>query len=159
MKKFFAQLTLLVAAIFGVIFYSISVGIFKPTPYSDFKKMKVRINDKVISVEVADTPQTRSQGLSNRSPLPEDSGMLFLFDSPGRQRFWMKGMKFPLDIIWIRDHTIVDLNTNVPVPDQNIQDIPIYSSNTEVDKVLEVPANFVNLNNIKVDTSVEILKI
>jgi uncharacterized membrane protein (UPF0127 family) len=54
-----------------------------------------------LSVEVADTPAERGRGLSGREMLPENSGMLFVFDTPGRYGFWMYGMKFPLDIIWI----------------------------------------------------------
>ena len=41
------------------------------------------------------------RGLSGRSFLPEGRGMLFVFEKPGRHGFWMKDMKFAIDIIWI----------------------------------------------------------
>jgi uncharacterized membrane protein (UPF0127 family) len=54
-----------------------------------------------IDVEVVDTKPSRELGLSGRSSLPKDGGMLFGFDRPGVYGFWMKDMKFPLDLIWI----------------------------------------------------------
>ncbi|HLD81372.1 MAG TPA: DUF192 domain-containing protein [archaeon] len=56
-----------------------------------------------IELELACTPNERSQGLSNRSPesLPRGRGMLFAFDSVGERGFWMKEMEFALDIAWI----------------------------------------------------------
>lgn len=55
-----------------------------------------------IYVRVAHTDITRELGLSYFKTLPADQGMLFLFDQPGRYPFWMKGMNFPLDIIWLK---------------------------------------------------------
>ena len=54
-----------------------------------------------ISFERADTPEGRRQGLSGRDNLPNNKAMLFVFDSPGKQCMWMKGMKFDLDIVWL----------------------------------------------------------
>ncbi len=55
-----------------------------------------------IYVRVAHTDITRELGLSYFKTLPADQGMLFLFDQSGRYPFWMKGMNFPLDIIWLK---------------------------------------------------------
>lgn len=62
---------------------------------------EVRVGDKIISVEVADTDTLRTQGLSGRDSLPPNSGMLFIFETPSKYGFWMKDMNFPLDIVWI----------------------------------------------------------
>ena len=68
----------------------------------------VIINSQKIAVEVADTLATRQKGLSGRACITPDEGMLFVFERPGRLPFWMKDMKFPLDIIWISpDHKVV----------------------------------------------------
>jgi uncharacterized membrane protein (UPF0127 family) len=54
-----------------------------------------------IDTEVVDTKPSRELGLSGRGSLPKDGGMLFGFDRPGVYGFWMKDMKFSLDLIWI----------------------------------------------------------
>ena len=61
------------------------------------------VNEARINVLVADTPQERAVGLSGYPGLPEDAGMLFVFPEPRQPSFWMKGMEFALDLIWIRD--------------------------------------------------------
>ena len=43
----------------------------------------------------------QEQGLSGKSQLAQDQGMLFVFAQPGKYYFWMKGMNFSIDIIWI----------------------------------------------------------
>ncbi|NOD75519.1 MULTISPECIES: DUF192 domain-containing protein [unclassified Ruegeria] len=52
-------------------------------------------------VELAVTPQERSQGLMFRETLPNRSGMLFVFDPPQRVAFWMKNTLIPLDMIFL----------------------------------------------------------
>jgi len=61
---------------------------------------------KKISVEVADTVEKRSLGLGKRSGLENGWGMLFVFEKRKQHGFWMKGMQFPLDIIWLDNHRI-----------------------------------------------------
>ncbi len=61
----------------------------------------------------ADTEDSRRQGLSNRTSLPADTGMLFIFPSVAIQGFWMKDMHFPLDIIWIdKDKKVIGIAKN-----------------------------------------------
>lgn len=60
-----------------------------------------------LHVEIADAPDERSEGLSNRASLPEDAGMAFLWDEPVRARFWMKDTLIPLQIaFWDADGAI-----------------------------------------------------
>jgi len=54
-----------------------------------------------VSVEIADTPDTRSRGLMYRRDLAADAGMLFVFETEAEQRFWMKNTPLPLDMIFI----------------------------------------------------------
>lgn len=51
-------------------------------------------------IEVADTPQTRATGLMFRTEMPEDAGMLFVYDAPSAVSFWMKNTLIPLDMIF-----------------------------------------------------------
>jgi len=100
---------------------------------------KVDINGTQISVTVADTQAAREQGLSGRDNLKEDQGMLFLFDYPDKYMFWMKEMKFPLDIIFIRNERIVDMATDLPAPKEG-ENPTTFTPNEMADRVLEVNA-------------------
>lgn len=53
------------------------------------------------SVDLADTPTERSQGLMYRDVLPRGAGMLFIYPTPQRARFWMKNTLVPLDMIFL----------------------------------------------------------
>ncbi|MEZ0313999.1 MAG: DUF192 domain-containing protein [Myxococcota bacterium] len=57
--------------------------------------------DVVVTVEIADSPTERSQGLMNRRTLGADQGMIFMFPSDEVQSFWMKNTLIPLDMIFV----------------------------------------------------------
>lgn len=67
-----------------------------------------------LSVEVANTDAARVKGLSGRDPLPENQGLLFVFEEDGYPAIWMKDMRFAIDIIWInREGEIVHIEESV----------------------------------------------
>ena len=121
----------------------------QPTPESSGSTMI--INDAVVALEVADTPAKRTQGLSGRVSLPQNSGMLFIFDAPHTPSFWMYKMNFALDFVWIRDSVIVDITENVPPPQPATPDrqLPLYFPNTPADMMLELNAGWVAQNGGK----------
>ncbi|MDX5592837.1 DUF192 domain-containing protein [Pseudovibrio sp. SPO723] len=55
------------------------------------------------TVELAETPEARGKGLMYRKSLPENHGMLFIFERTRDQLFWMKNTPLPLDIIFLTD--------------------------------------------------------
>ena len=61
----------------------------------------ISINDIEIEVEIADKSESRRTGLMNRKSMPENHGMLFVFDSDQRLSFWMKNTFIPLSIAYI----------------------------------------------------------
>ncbi len=68
----------------------------------------------VITAQISDRPAMREQGLSGRPLLEASQGMLFIFDRPGIYGFWMKDMRFPLDMIWMdAAHKVVAIDSNV----------------------------------------------
>ena len=63
-----------------------------------------------IRAEVARTPQQRATGLMHRTAMPANDGMLFVFEAPGTQCFWMKNTLLPLAIAFVADDgTIVNV--------------------------------------------------
>lgn len=77
---------------------------------------EVTILSRTWRAEVADTEAKRAQGLSDRSMLEADKAMYFPMPRPAIWSFWMKDMRFPLDIIWIQDGLVVDVDADVPEP-------------------------------------------
>lgn len=65
-------------------------------------------------IERANTPAEHAQGLSLRTDVPADYGMLFVFEKSDDYSFWMKDMLVPLDIIWLSDNgTILGIEAAV----------------------------------------------
>lgn len=124
---------------------------------NDTSQLKtIQIGDVNIGVEVANTNEARSKGLSNRTSLKENNGMVFIFGENTKPTFWMKDTKIPLDIIWINDNKIVLINKNVePEPNTNDVDLKRYPAPSEIDYVLEVNAGFSDKNNITAGSTVQ----
>ena len=103
----------------------------------------VAVGNAVFQVEIADTPQLRSKGLSGRDGLADMSGMIFVFESGRASNFWMKGMRFPIDFVWIGEEcTVVDTHSNVqqPAPGTSDGDLPLLKSGSPAVYTLEVNA-------------------
>jgi hypothetical protein len=84
--------------------------------------------------------------------------MYFIFDKPGNYGFWMKDMKFPIDIIWISGDEVVGIDENAePEPGEPLSDLKIYYPPREIDRVLEVNAGAAEKYNLKVGDTVTVL--
>ena len=70
----------------------------------------------MISAEVAQTAEQRAIGLMHRREMPQHAGMLFVFDQPSAQCFWMKNTLLPLSIAFLEDDgTIVNVEEMKPL--------------------------------------------
>lgn len=83
--------------------------------FSQSRFIPVYVGSAKFLVEVADTPETRIKGLMFRSRIPDDYGMLLVFDSENIQGIWMKNMLVSLDIIFLnKEKEIIEIFHNVP---------------------------------------------
>lgn len=120
---------------------------------------KLSIDRGTWTVEMATTVTEQARGLSYRENLGENAGMLFMFSKPGIQSFWMKDMRFPLDMIWISGNgTVAGFAENVPAPAPGtaLWNLPVYTSPNGVQQVLEVNAGSVARYNIKTGDKVTV---
>jgi hypothetical protein len=65
------------------------------------QSQRIHIGSQTFNVEVAASPKERERGLSGRTALAAESGMWFVFPSPDWHGFWMQGMNFPIDVVWV----------------------------------------------------------
>jgi hypothetical protein len=116
---------------------------------------KVLIAGRVaVTVELARSAEEQIRGLSNRPELRTGHGMLFLYDSPRPVGIWMKDMRFPLDIIWIREGRVIKIEKHAPplVPGSQER---VYMATADL--VLEVPAGFTEQQMIRVGDSTKLV--
>lgn len=116
---------------------------------------KILVDTQELNVEVADTDETRTQGLSGRENLAEGTGMIFDFTksdfkTPG---FWMKDMLISIDIIWVNNGKVVGLVEGAPIPPQD-KDLDVYYPPSEITHVLEVPAGWSAKNKITIGSKI-----
>lgn len=114
------------------------------------------INKAQFNLLIVKSAEDKEKGLSNRDSLNSKEGMIFLFDTKDTYKFWMRDMRFPIDIIFINDNKIVDIFENVPVPNANISpaDLPQYVPREKANYVLEINAGLAKKNNIKIGDTV-----
>ncbi|PIT92658.1 MAG: hypothetical protein COU08_01525 [Candidatus Harrisonbacteria bacterium CG10_big_fil_rev_8_21_14_0_10_42_17] len=105
----------------------------------------------VYSVEIAETEEQQYKGLSGRDFLDPDAGMIFEFQDAGVYGFWMKGMRFPIDLLWLVDDKVVSIEENISYKDQST----IYSPPEPVNGVLEINAGQVAERGIQIGDTVE----
>jgi uncharacterized membrane protein (UPF0127 family) len=103
----------------------------------------VTIRQTEVVVDVARTAAAQRLGLGRYATLPFGRGMVFPYPHAAFQAFWMKGMHFDIDIVWIRDGRVVAVASRVPAPPRPDAPNPARVQSPElVDLVLEVPAGF-----------------
>ncbi len=113
----------------------------------------VRLAGQVIHAEIADTPRTRARGLGGREELVEGEGMLFVFGSPAPYAFWMKDMRFPIDILWLDEAgRVVDIREQVPPESYPAA----FTSRAKALYVLELPAGFSERFDVEIGSEAEL---
>jgi uncharacterized protein len=118
---------------------------------------EITVGGVPLTVELAVEAADKSRGLGYRDGLEPGTGMLFVFDSASPRSFWMKGMRFCLDIIWIENGAIQGAAESVCPDPAGTEDAdrPSYVSPVPVSYVLEVPAGWLDANGFGEGTPVE----
>lgn len=102
-----------------------------------------------VRVELAETFSQKAQGLSGRASLDDNSGMLFVYPNKSILHFWMKGMNFPLDAVWLANGRVVGWQENIPAQTDN--QITRFQSNAP-----EVSAGWINNHPLKLGDTAEL---
>ncbi|MDQ3413259.1 MAG: DUF192 domain-containing protein [Chloroflexota bacterium] len=128
------------------------------TQVEPMETAEITVGDQPLTVELATAPETRARGLGYRQGLAPGTGMLFVFPESSERGFWMKGMRFCLDIIWINDGVIVGAAESVCPEPRGTEDADrqSYPSGAPVQFVLEVPAGWLAEHDLGPGTPVGI---
>ncbi len=107
-------LSLIVAA-GAVLILLVPIVFLKDEQPKEREKLQVLyVNERPVFTEVVSSKDEQERGLGGKESLPIDQGMLFVFGKPDLYAFWMKDMRFPIDIIWLdRDMLVVDVAEGV----------------------------------------------
>lgn len=151
-------LFLLVAALLAFGQGLTSVGFFKQETGSSGPAAKQRgfadvtIGSLSVNAKIASSASERKKGLGGLESLPLSEGMLFAFESRGTYPFWMKGVKFAIDIIWLDENKrIVDIAANVAQePGRDDDELTLYRPGGEALYVLEVNAGLSQLHGLQI---------
>jgi uncharacterized protein len=131
--------------LWGLIFLFTLLG---PAWAETLPQVKACVKGQCVQADVVITTQEMRKGLQGRDSLAEGQGMIFIFEEDALHRFWMKSMKFPIDIIWM-DHAkriVTIVNSAQPC----LQDpCEVYKPLHNSRYVLEVSAGFAAKHQIK----------
>lgn len=109
----------------------------------------LKIGKEILNIEIADTAEARTLGLSGRLGLATSTGLLFVFEQEAQYGFWMKDMNFPIDIAWLdKDKKIVYIEENAS-PESYLRR-EVFTPATPAMYVLETPAFFFQNSKIKI---------
>jgi uncharacterized membrane protein (UPF0127 family) len=107
-----------------------------------------------IFVDFATTSIEQTTGLSGQKSLESNQGLLFIFDHPDLYGIWMKDMNFPIDVIWFDSNKqVVFIKENFLPSTYNRPNPEVANPPSQTSYILEVPAGFVQSNQIKVGDS------
>ena len=129
----------IILAVMAMVVRSLHNKIAPAPGASGLELRTITIGSVKLTVEVAANAAEQQHGLSDRSSLAADSGMLFPILDPNQTGFGMKDMKFPLDFIYFDQSRVVETKENVPTA---LVPLPFFPKEA-VDAVLEVNAGWV----------------
>ena len=131
--------------------------------YVEFPRGTIKLDDKILVVQIADTNSLRVRGLMFQDELPYNEGMLFVFEGSETRPMWMLNMQFNLDVIWFDENAnVVAIEKNVPPCKTTVEVVACRENGVTGDNakyVLEVTAGFVDKFNMTENSKLEIISI
>ena len=152
------QSTLWAVAIIGTVLF-LAIVAFITLPTGDYLHQGSTVvfegsNNRQVTaqVEIADTESAREYGLMNRTSMPEDHGMLFVFDYQANVSFWMKDTLIPLDMIFLDSNgRIGDIYKNATPLSETV-----YTAKIPCKYVIEMNGGYCDMYGIKIGDNVSI---
>lgn len=117
--------------------------------FPQYQKTTTSINGFKVLLAIASTHEQKVKGLSGLEKLDENEGMLFLFNEPSKQGFWMNEMNFPIDIIWLDSKGSVSHIEKSLQPCKPFVACPVYNPQVDTLYVIELKSGFSNDHSIK----------
>ena len=117
--------------------------------FPNYQKTTISINGFNVSMAIASTDEQRIRGLSGLEKMNENEGMIFLFDEPSNQGFWMNKMNFPIDIIWLDSNSkVVHIEKKIE-PCKVFLACPVYNPQVDSLYVIELRSGFTDDHSMK----------
>ncbi len=137
--------------------FLVGLGLIIHPLFGQVRFIKVTLPDSfVITAELAVTEEQRQQGLMYREGMKENQGMLFIFEDEDIYSFWMKNMRFSLDILWLdASRRIVHIEENVPACPSD--PCPSYAPSQPAKYVLELVSGSVKKHGLKLGDRLEFI--
>jgi uncharacterized membrane protein (UPF0127 family) len=127
-----------------------AAAVAQEQPQMNLPRVKLSAGMHQIDAQVAATPDQRMTGLMHRKDMPQHEGMLFVFEQPTQQCFWMKNTLLPLSIAFVADDgAIVNIEEMAP------QTLDSHCSKEPVRYVLEMNKGWFARKGIKAGTKLK----
>lgn len=154
MNRFFPIVLVCVLIVSGLGFAQPAIAQREPVPPWRVPMPRARATAEIVvgetplKVELALSSDEQQLGLGYRNGLEPGTGMLFVFQEPSERVFWMRGMRFCLDIIWIANGEIVGAAENACPDPEGTEDADRvrFGSGEPVTHVLEMPGGWMSDN-------------
>ena len=144
----------IILVLFGIVAVFLAFLYISANSYSIHgnKIKKISLDGNIFRAEMVSSPEKMQKGMGERKKICQKCAMLFQFSDSKKHPFWMKGMLFPLDIVWISNGKIVHIEKNVSEKFSGV-----LSPQTEADQVLEINAGLADEMGVKIGDSMVFL--
>lgn len=134
-------------AMLGVAFYAYFSQAMHYHSHETPSMPTIQLEGETLSITIATTSEDKERGLGGRSGLGANEGMLFQFATDGRYAFWMKDMRFSIDIVWLDAQGRVVYLVKSVSPDTYPA---AFAPSTPARYVLELPAGWCDAHGVKI---------
>ena len=132
---------------FSVLFFALLPSILAK-PFID-----VQLGSNHYQLEVVENEDDKKRGLSGRSNIRDDQGMIFIYAEQDRRCMWMKDMNFSIDIIWLDENEVIShIEANV-TPETYPNS---FCGETDAKYVIELKGGVADSNGVRVGDNVDI---